>query len=649
MSTIDYRKMDKFIDGVKVQDGKKDDDKAFALGQYWWKKSGPEMAQAIAASLKFMIHHQATRTEQLIASTRLYGANSAFNFIGPALSKSAASSASGGANRVSYNLCSSVVDTMVSKAAKNKVIPTFNTSGGVWGMQKKAEDLSKFVEGWFYEQKVHKKSVEQFRDGGVWGTGIVHVFEEDDQAKVERVFPHELVVDPIEALSGNPRQLHRVKIVDRGILLDLFKDDEKAVEAIKKANPSSYIEVGAEGTAADLLTVTESWHLRSGKDCDDGVHVLCLEDTILTPEDEMKYDNDYFPFVFWHYNKRLMGFWGQGACERLQPLQLEINRLMVLDQKSRWMQSSFKILVENGSKVVAQHLNNEVGTIIYYTGTPPQYILPPAIDPSNETKLDSLIAKGYQQEGVSQLAAASLKPQGVDSGAALRTYDQIADDRLMFLLQELEQAVLEVARQGINVIKDIYKRKGTYKVLFPSTKFLESIDWKDVKLDEDEYVLRAYPTSSLPDDPAGRLQYVQEQMQAGLISPRAGRRLLAQPDIEMSDKLANAAEDLIHKVLEEMLNDGEYRAPEPQYDLAMCKSLYLQYYNYAVLNNCPDDKLSVLRRFGEQVDDLLGINAPQPAQSMAASGVGAIAPPMANPAPAPVSPMLQNTNNAAVQ
>jgi hypothetical protein len=132
----------------------------------------------------------------------------------------------------------------------------------------------------------------------------------------------------------------------------------------------------------------------------------------------------------------MLGWYSQGASERLQSIQGEINRSMILEQKSRWMQGSFKVLLENGSKVVAQHMNNDVGALLYYTGTPPQYVTPPAIDASNREWIDSLIQKGFMQEGVSQLSAAAEKPIGVDSGKAMRTLTNIEDDRFTFVLPD---------------------------------------------------------------------------------------------------------------------------------------------------------------------------------------------------------------------
>jgi hypothetical protein len=629
---IDHTTMDSYVNGKLVKKGAKDEEETKSQAFHWWKASDESMAQEILGTIKFIQTHQSTRIEQLTTSTRLYGNSSAYNFIGPALSRSASSSANSQSNRISFNLCAAVVDTLVSKIAKNRVICTFLTSGGVWGMQRKAENLSKFTEGCFYAQDVHKKGVDAFRDGAVWGTGVVHVFEDEDEIRVERVLSHELLVDQIESLTSKPRQMHRIKLVDRDVLAAMFADDKDALEAIACAKPSSYIEVGGAATAADILTVTESWHLRSSKTSDDGKHAICLNDTVLLVED---YERDYFPFCFFHFNKRMLGFWGQGAVERLQNLQGEINRLMILIQRSMWMGGSFKILVANGSKVVSQHLNNDVGAIIHYSGVKPEYITPPMIQQDIYPYVDALIAKGFQQEGVSQLAASSLVPLGVKSGAAMRNLDQIGDDRFLYIGQEMEAFYLEIARQMIDVAKGIASRKRSYKVKFPGTMSFEEIDWKDIKLKEDDYVLRAYPTNSLPDDPAGRLQTVQEYAQAGFISPRQARRLMAMPDIEMADKLSNSTEDVLHKIIEDMLDKGEYRAPEPYYDLATAKELGLQYYSYAELNNCPEDKLELLRRFLSQVDDLTGANAAPVAQPAA---------PPANPEPTPTSNMIPNVN-----
>lgn len=638
MATVEMKNMTQTVNGKVTREAK--DDSAMDRGKfYWWKKNGDDqeeqLANEIAGTVTFLKKQNSAREEQLLRSTRLYGNSYSYNVFGGSLNR--LNTTDPGSTRISYNLCSSVIDTLTAQIAKNKVVPTFITSGGIWGMQRKAEKLSKFVEGAFYENNVHEKMVYQFRDGGVWGTGITHVYRDDkDRAAVERVFPHELEVDMMEAATTSPRQLHRTKIADRQVIAEMFPEHE---DDIMQAAPISYQDSGAIGTAADLIKVVESWHLRSGEEAKDGLRVISLPDTgkILLKEE---YKKDYFPFVFFNYSKHLIGFWGQGACERLQNLQGELNRLMILIQKSMWMGGSFKVLLENGSKVVSQHLNNEVGALIHYSGTKPEYITPPMIQQDIYPYVDSLITKGYQQEGVSQLAASNLKPMGVNSGAALRTYDNIADDRQLFIGQQIENACLETARQMIEVMKDVYKEKGKYTVNYPNTNFLESIDWGDIDLERDEYWLKAFPTSELPEEPVAKLETVQEYMQAGLISPRAGRRLLSMPDVEMSDHLANAAEELICKSIEDILYDKEMVRPDSEWDLQLAKQLSLQYMNYAKLNNCPEDRLLMLREFMGYIDEELGLTAP-PAPMPGAEM------PLANPMPTPQSNMVPNVAGAA--
>jgi len=607
---------------------------------HWWKVDDDQddatLAGNIAATIKQIQNHQSARLEQLVVSTRLYGNTSAFSLLGTAFTRSASVNSNPMSQRISYNLCQSVIDTLVSKIAKNKIIATFLTQGGIWKMQRKAELLSKFIDGVSYACKMNTMRVMAFFHAAIWGDGILHIFDDNGKVGVDHVFPHELLVDMVETLATKPQQMHRVKFVDRDVLFDLFPESK---EEIGLCNPATAQDVGGSGTVADLMMVTESWHLPSGPEADDGLHVICCGDAILFKEEWTK---DYFPFAILPYAKRPLGFWSQGACERLQNLQGEINRTMILDQRSRWMMGSFKILIENGSKVVTQHLNNEVGSIIHYTGTPPQYVTPPPIQGDTAAYIDGLIAKGYQQEGVSQLAAASLKPEGIDSGAGLRTLDQIGDDRFLFVGQQVEEFVLECDRQMIEVAKDIYAKKKSYKVVFPDTNFLETIDWKDIQLEADEYILKAYPTSTLPQEPDARLSYVQEQMQAGLISPRTGRKLMAQPDVEMSDALANAKENLLHKIFEGILDNEEYTPPEPFYDLVLAKQMLLDYYNYGKLHNASEESLAMLQQFNTQIDDLTGANQP-PAPPMQA------AQPQANPMPTPQSNMVPNVNQGAVQ
>lgn len=603
----------------------------------WWTVGKKDMAASIAATLKMIRHNQSARMEQLVVSTRLYGSTSAYNLMGTAFTRTSLGSANPSMQRLSYNLCSSVIDTLSSKMAKNKVIPTYITNGGVWKVQKKAKQLTKFTQGLFYQEKVHEKAIESFSDGGVWGDGFVYVYKGGLKGKrkvcIDRTLPHEILIDEIEGCVTDPSQMHRVKYMDRSQALAMFPDLEDNITSVESA---TYEDIGGMKTAADLIMVVESWHLRSGPEETDGMRVITIGDGVEVD----KWDKDYFPFPHFRYSKRKVGWYGQGACERLQNLQGEINRGMITIQKSHHLQSGPKIYLPNGSKIVTQHINNELGAIIH-GNEPPIYLIPPIVQQEVYSWVDSLIQKGYDQEGLSKMSTTGEAPMGVDSGKAMRTLNQIGDDRFLFTGQQMEEFVLEIARQAIEVAKEIYEEEGSYEVIFPDTNFMETVDWADIDLDKEEYTLKAFPTSSLSDDLTGRLSEIQEMAQAGMISPRTAKRMMDMPDIEMEEALSNAAEDYLHKILEDMIYDGKYRPPEQFNDLVLAKQLALQYYNYAECNNCPDSKLKLLRRFLSQIDSLSGLNAPMAMAQGAA--------PSASPMPTPTSNLIPNTASPGVQ
>ncbi len=86
----------------------------------------------------------------------------------------------------------------------------------------------------------------------------------------------------------------------------------------------------------------------------------------------------------------------------------------------------------------------------------------------------------------------------------------------------------------------------------------------------------------------------------------------------------------------QIVEDGEYTAPEPTDDLALAQKLVLEYISKGRMNALEDEKLDLLRTFLTQVQ-LLQMKA-QPPASPAPSGPA----PQAVPAAPPVSDILPN-------
>lgn len=598
----------------------------------WWAAPKAERAQAVCAVVKAIAEYDSKRQQQYQISARLYGNANLMGLQGMNFSK-VQNSQGAVKDRLTYNVCQSVVDTIVSKIAKNKPKPMFLTSGGDSKLQRKAKKLDKFVEGVFYENRAHNLGPIIFRDGCVSGDGFVHVFAKDGRIKYERVIPSEIYIDWVDGFYGKPRQMHRVKNIDRQVLIDMFPNKKTA---IMNANSASADMTGTAQNVSDQVTVVESWHLRSGLTVKDGVHSINIAEDNLIDE---PWDKDYFPFAEFTWCKRLYGFWGQGLVEQIQNIQLEINKILWVIQRSFHLAGSFKILLENGSKIVKEHMNNDIGAIISYSGTEPKYIVPQIVASEMYAHLQTLKTSAYEQAGISQLSAAAAKPAGLNSGKALREYNDIESDRFMTVGQAYEEFFLQLGRLTVDCAKEIFEHDKKLEVKVPGSKFIETIDWADVNLEDDEYVMKMYPVSSLPNEPAGRLQTIQEYIQAGFMNARTGRRLLDFPDLEQIEELATSAEDYLHGILDKIVDDGIFTPPDPFDDLGLARELALQYYAQGKTNNLDEQKLELIRDFMNQLDILDQKAAQALTPPPGAAGMGA---PQAVPTAPPVSDMLPN-------
>jgi len=624
---------------------------AGSLNQRWWLLEGDKAADSISATLNRMRDNQTLRHTQWVISARLYGNLAPTSLAGVSFSKLATTQPAL-RDRVSYNLIQSIVDTVTSKVGKSRPRPYFLTSGGDYRQQRRAKGLNAFLDGLLYENTTHQLGTTVFRDAAVWGDGFVHVFAQHGRVRHERVLPSELFVDDVEATYGSPRQLHRIKLIDRQVLVEAFPESAGAILAANAART----EDTSRGNVADVLLVRESWHLPSGPDSDDGRHCISIDGHLLTPLEP--WTRPHFPFARMQWTPRLFGYWGQGLAEQLMNIQLEVNKLLWVIQRSFHLAGSFKVLIENGSKIVKAHLNNDIGTIINYSGTAPSYVVPPTVPAEVFGHLNLLIAKAYEQAGISQLSAGSMKPAGLNSGRALREMVDIESDRFTTVGRQFEQLFLDIARLSIETVKEL-AADGDYEVATPSRAGLARVKWSEVELDADDYVMQCFPVSSLPNDPAGRLQTVQEYAQAGFLTPRQARRLLDFPDLEQVESLANAAEQYLVEILDRMVDEGVFTAPEPYDDLAMARELALEYYARGKSTGLEEERLELLRRFLAQIDAL---EAPVMAEATAgaAGGLpagleallggggpsGGVAPPVAPPVPLKPSDLVAQTGPA---
>jgi hypothetical protein len=477
------------------------------------------------------------------------------------------------------------------------------------------------------------------RDGIVMGTGCLKVYEgENGKVCVDRVLITDLFVDDNDSINGDPQQLYQLKLMDRD---KLIANNPKAREMLASV-PASYPDNSPDSgrTTADQLMVVEAWKLPSGPDKDapgyiPGRHTIATVGGVIFDEEWHK---PKFPFVFFNYSDPFLGFFGQGLATQLFGTQLTLNRILYTIARSITLVGVPRVFLEQSSKVTKAHNNNEIGVIITYSGTKPSYEVAPCNAPELYSERDKLIQYGFQQCGVSAMQATSQKPEGLTSGAAIRSYDDISNDRFASVSKRYDNVFRDLAYLITETAKDIAERDGKYQTVYPNKDGTKEIDLPAMKFLKDPFIIQCFTESTLPRSPAGRISKITELVQAGMLSLKEGRRLMRTPqDLEQNEALDNASEERIFQMLDSIVEEGKYIAPDQFLDLNLALELTVKYINLYLAAKLEEEKADMLRDFFKHILALQAAAQPQPMP-----GAPGAPQPQANPEPAPTSPLIPN-------
>jgi len=603
--------------------------------EWWLEKDAGARSRQLFATVAYLKQAQQFRQRQAAQFARLYGGHSLYSFVGSNLSKMDQISTLA-PNRPTFNLISSVVDTLVSRLTQSRPTPVFLTDNGDYKERNLAKKLNDFVQGEFYRTKAYEIAEFILTDALVQGTGVLKILETmDKKVGIERVLLTELFVDIQESAFGDPRRMYQVKLMDRSVLESAFPKHKAKAENAEKATIDSSAQTAQ--SVADLVMVVEGWALPSGENTNDGWHSICCSEGELFSEPWKK---QKFPFVFLHHKKRQLGFWSQGTAEALLGTQLELNSLLDTISKSIKLVGVPRVFVEEGSKVSKASFQNKVGVIIPYRGTAPVFAVSQSNAPELYEERARLIQFGFEQEGLSMLSATSQKPSGLNSGEAQRVYQDINSDRFAALERRYTNFFVDLAYQIIDKAIDISDRDGSYTTIFVDRRTgTKEIELPDIKLLKDPFVIQAFVQSSLPKEPAGRLQKITEMIQSNMITIQEGRRLLDFPDLGQIETLANASEERIFAQLDEIIENGNYEGPDQWTNLDKATEIVTQYINLYSTCKLEEEKMQMLRDYFAEIQDLRMAMMPQPTMGME-QGMPGIENQLAVPQPLPQSPML---------
>lgn len=551
-------------------------------------------------------------------------------------------------DRVSFNVARNAINTMQAKLARQMPLPSTMTVGGDFLQRYRAGRLDRFLHGCFYASNYAKIYPQLLLDVLVFGVAAVKVYVQDKTVQIERIPIFDLLVSDAEARYGTPRCLYHRCYMDRSVVLETFgaEDDslygtaDERKKAILSAPKPADDDSTFMNTArySDQILVYEATHLASGPKAEDGLRVIALTTGTLSASPWTRDKN--FGFGFLRLNAPLSGFYGPAMAIELAAAQDEYDRLSEKIQVAHNLMGGSHIMVQSGT-LGKTKVDNDVGTIIEYSGQAPQVFNPQPVHPDTYAYKDMIAQNMLRYEGISELSAQSVLPAGLRqaSGKALSVYDDMEDARFRVAHESVRQFHVDIGWLIIDACQEASDAGEQVEILAPGQGALERINWSDVQMDRKEYTLRCEPISALSQTKAAMFQEVMELVDRKIIQDRSVvARLLNIPDIEAERDLETADVDVVDKTCSLILRDMPYPDPDKRLKLDVAYDRARKHYNKARVDGVSDDRIAALDEYLNKIEGLIAQMQAE-AQEQQAQAQAEQAPPEAPQGQAPAQPV----------
>ncbi len=604
----------------------------------WYLEDGDDAARTLVQYVRSLREEQQYRHNQRLLHAALYGGSELYGF-GPEYRTQLMN---GPTDRLELNICRTMVDAVTAHiAARAQPRATIITDGATYATRKRALVMDQGIAGVNYSERANAKFRRTFRSATIFGESWVWI-EADHvwgKPKISRTLPGEIVVDEDEAQDGEPRRIYRHRYYDRRVLMGIFPQHK---EAILASNANNDMRAYGYDPSKDKVLVYEGWSMPSSPTAGDGRYLAALDGTCL---EMLEWMRTYFPGSRFAWKEPEHGPYGVGLVEDLAPLQVRINDLLSQINKAHEIVAG-KWMVEKGSGVNPNHINDERDGILMYVGAMPVYVTPNAIPPQMYEYLWRLKSEAYQITGISELAATAMKPAGLNSGVALRAYEENQSKRFSEVIQAYEDFSCDAAVKVVDALTDL-AIEGDVRVRAITNGKLNEVDWRNNALDTNAFEIQVHPTSALRKSPAGLLAFVEDVAKTGAFEPQRLATLLSDiPDVKaLVDGLDPTRELTVQMLATIVDSDGhDIPSPEPKMQLGRAFQIAQEEYLRYRASKVSEDALDGIDRW-MSLCELLRAEA-EKAAAMKAQGIDPNAPP-ALPEPTPQLPAPEGAPTGA--
>ena len=426
---------------------------------------------------------------------------------------------------IQENIIASCIETLCSKIASQKVRPFFNTVNGTFKEMQTARQAQIFFDLLYEENNVNKVVTSAFRDACIFDKGIVKIGDEG----ISNRLPWNIFVDPKEVSYKQVTQVAEKLPKTPGRLLKLKYGITKGVD------------FNLDYTVYEYYDVME--HKKA-------VYVQELNYVKIE-----EYEPNVIPYLFIYYSDPIKGNTSQSVVDQLYGIQMQIDELLTVIKDSIQMNPGMTLLVPRSSNIKTNMLSNRTGQIVQYDPIPGQsanpvtYATNDIISPQFVEMLDKLKNDAYEIVGISQLSATSQKPDGLNSGVALSTMEDIESDRFETQLNNVIRLYVDIAKTCL----DIFPPDEN---ILPDDLVRANIKWADIVAARNNMKIQFSAAQSLSKDPSEKLKQLTTLAMAGVIPQSHIATLMELPDLQSGYNLTNNAFNAVYTFIDDVIKYG---------------------------------------------------------------------------------------------
>ena len=480
-----------------------------------------------------------------------------------------------------YNLGGSTVDTMASIVASSRPMPQVVVRGGDYKLQRKAKLRTRCMVGQALDLDLFSKAAMAYDDACTQMLGVLHFQRDTDTGlpTVERRLVTNLTWDRVEAVSGGGlRNLYMHDLIPRETLIALYPNLAAKLREAKGPSPSDLKDFALlRDSQADQVLVRWAWHLPpsskkrktiEGEEKEElktpGRHIMCVDTCTL-------YDGPWtrprFPFAFFRWAPRQVGFLGRSLIEAVRPAQARIHRMIQTVEENQDYGSGSRVWVERGSEVDPEQIDNLPMGVRTYVGKPPVFSNFDATPHDLESSIEKIREQTWSMLGLNVSQVQGERNPGLSSGKAIIAQEDIGSRRHQLNLRYFEESMLQCYQALSDVNDDVAADDPEFEVCARARgKFLESSKWSELVLDDGDVRVSVFPVSSLLTTPQGRYQQLENLVQQGWVPQALAMQLSGMPDLEAYEDIETADRRLTEKQMGQILDGKEGVLPIREQD-----------------------------------------------------------------------------------